>query len=149
MKMNNKGFTLVELLAVLAIIAIIGGIAIPNVISLMDNNKKDHIINDAQRLISLAKNAVANDREFRASSTPYKTYYMKDLDTKSSINPDPDGGNYDRSSSYVKYTKSSGSNSSNAGYCVYLKGTKKAVKGDGATACVNEDRLNRSSVKDI
>ena len=39
MRMNNKGFTLVELLAVLVIIALIGAIAIPNVISIADNNK--------------------------------------------------------------------------------------------------------------
>jgi len=144
MKMNNKGFTLVELLAVLAIIAIIGGIAIPNVISLMDNNKKDHIVNDAQRLIALAKNAVAADRELRADSeTDFKKYKMSELDTKNSINPDPDGGNYDRVNSYVKYTK-------NSGYCVYLLGTKKAVKSDtGEDNCVPEERLNRSAVKDI
>jgi prepilin-type N-terminal cleavage/methylation domain-containing protein len=144
MKMNNKGFTLVELLAVLAIIAIIGGIAIPNVISLMDNNKKDHIINDAQRLISLAKNAVAADREFRANTdVDFKKYQMSILDTKNSINPDPDGGNYDRVESYVKYTK-------NSGYCVYLKGTKKVVKSDsGSDNCVPEERLNRSAVKDL
>ena len=45
MRVNKKGFTLVELLAVMAIIAVIGMIAIPNVIRLMDNNKKDKIIN--------------------------------------------------------------------------------------------------------
>ena len=142
MKMNNKGFTLLELLAVLAIIAIIGGIAIPNVISLMDNNKKDHMINDAQRLISLAKNSVAADREFRSSNENSKKYRMADLDTKNSINPDPDGGNYNRADSYVKYTK-------NSGYCVYLEGTKKVIKSDSGTDnCVAEERLNRSAVKD-
>ena len=68
MRVNKKGFTLVELLAVMAIIAVIGMIAIPNVISLMDNNKKDQMINDAQRLISLHKNYVLANREFRNGS---------------------------------------------------------------------------------
>ena len=138
--MNKKGFTLVELLAVLAVIAIIGAIAIPNVISLMDNNKKDQIINDAERLISLAKNAVAADIDFRRSSESYKIYPMSVLDSKNSINPDPDGGDYDRDHSYVKYTK-------DLGYCVYLLGTKRSVKND-ADSCVKEENLNRSSVKD-
>ncbi len=139
--MNKKGFTLVELLAVLAIIAIIGVIAVPNVISLMDNNKKDQMINDAQRLISLAKNAVASDREFRANTSKQSIEYtMEVLDSKHSINPDPDGGSYDRTHSKVVYTKSSG-------YCVYLVGTKRSLKTDD-NKCVKEENLNRSYVKD-
>lgn len=39
MKLNNKGFTLVEVLAVVAIIAIIGGIAIPGVLSVINTGK--------------------------------------------------------------------------------------------------------------
>lgn len=38
--MNNKGFTLVEVLAVIALIAIVGLIAIPNVISTLGTSKK-------------------------------------------------------------------------------------------------------------
>ena len=142
MKMNNKGFTLVELLAVLALLVIIGGIAIPNVISLMNNNKKDNMVNDAQRLISLAKNMVAKDQEFRKATTSSKQYKMSEIDPKKTIHPDPDGGDYDRTASYVKYTK-------NTGYCIYLKGSKKAIRSNSGTGCVKEEQLNRSSVKDL
>ena len=38
-KLNNKGFTLVEVLAVIVIIAIIGGIAVPNIISTINTSK--------------------------------------------------------------------------------------------------------------
>ena len=38
-KLNNRGFTLVEVLAVIVIIAIIGGIAIPNVLSSINSSK--------------------------------------------------------------------------------------------------------------
>ncbi len=139
--MNKEGFTFAELLAVLAIIAIIGVIAVPNVISLMDNNRKDQMLNDAERLISLAKNAIAADREFRANTSKTSIQYsMEALDTKSSINPDPDGGNYDRAHSYVSYTKS-------AGYCVYLVGNKRTIKTE-ENKCVREENLNRTYVKD-
>ena len=39
--MNKKGFTLVELLAVIALLALLTGIAVPNVISTINNNKKN------------------------------------------------------------------------------------------------------------
>lgn len=40
MNLNNKGFTLVEVLAVIAIIAILGTIAIPGVLSVINTGKK-------------------------------------------------------------------------------------------------------------
>ncbi len=39
-KLNNKGFTLLEVLAVIVIIAIVGGIAVPNVLNIISNSDK-------------------------------------------------------------------------------------------------------------
>ena len=41
MKMNKKGFTLVELLAVIVILAIVVGISIPSVTGMINNSKND------------------------------------------------------------------------------------------------------------
>jgi prepilin-type N-terminal cleavage/methylation domain-containing protein len=141
MKMNDKGFTLVELLAVLAIIAIIGMIAIPNVISVMDNNKKDLMIQDAQKMISLAKAEIVKDREFRDDpSKTEKSYPLSVIDKKGVVETDPDGGKYDRDKSYVKYIKSQG-------YCVYLLGSKREIKKskDSGAACIDEEKLTSRS----
>ena len=40
MKKNKKGFTLVELLAVIALLALLMGIAVPNIISTINNSKE-------------------------------------------------------------------------------------------------------------
>ncbi len=53
--MNKKGFTLVELLAVVTILAILLLIVAPNVIGLFERNKKEKFVSDAKSLITLAK----------------------------------------------------------------------------------------------
>ena len=148
MKMNNKGFTLVELLAVLAIIAIIGMIAVPNVISVVDNNKKDLMIQDAEKFISLAKAAVMKDRVFRDDPDKhFIEYKLLDLDDKGTIKVDPDGGEYIRTNSYVKYYKKT--DSQEAGYCVFLEGSRRTIKEKSTnTNCVREEQLTRSVVFD-
>lgn len=52
---NNKGFTLVELLASISILAVICLIAVPSVINLTNKNKKSTYVNDAKRFISLVQ----------------------------------------------------------------------------------------------
>ena len=52
--MNNKAFTLVELLATLAILSVIMIIAIPNVIGILEKNKNTTYVEDAKKLVALA-----------------------------------------------------------------------------------------------
>lgn len=48
MKLNNKGFTLVELLAVVVILAVVMGIAANSVLSSMNNSRKGSLQNSAK-----------------------------------------------------------------------------------------------------
>lgn len=60
---NERGLTLVELLAVVVILAIIGTIAFVMIGNVIENSKKDAHIANAQQLISAAKLYEANGGE--------------------------------------------------------------------------------------
>ena len=146
MMIKNDGYTLVELLAIVAILGIISVISAPSIIKMVDNNKKDKMLQDAVTLVSRTKNKVAVDREFRNDENQEdKTYLMRDLVKSDEMTNDPDGGTYDRNSSFVRYYKLTGR------YCVYLVGSKKMVASHvGASiSCAFEDYLySRESVID-
>ena len=52
--MNEKAFTLVELIAVVVIMAIIMVIATPNIVNMLDKGKKEDYVADAKNFISKA-----------------------------------------------------------------------------------------------
>ncbi|HWJ79664.1 MAG TPA: prepilin-type N-terminal cleavage/methylation domain-containing protein [Niallia sp.] len=59
---NEKGLTLIELLAVIVILGIIAAIAIPSIAGIIQNSKEDAVRADAITILNAAKNyAAAND----------------------------------------------------------------------------------------
>ena len=95
--MNKKGFTLVELLAVIAILAILVLVAVPNVLSMFNKAKKDVFLTDAKNIYKeISKkyitenmrgnniNAISNDNNKLDMDTNDLKYNVK-LDNKGNI----------------------------------------------------------------
>ena len=86
MRINKKGFTLVELLAVIAILGIILVIAVPKINNYIDSNKKNTFIVNARNII----------RQIEYDNIDFKTFSkipLNDLDLKEFLNEDIDLGN--------------------------------------------------------
>ena len=111
--MNKKGFTLIELIAVVVIMSIIAIIATPNIINMIDKGKKDQYITNAKEFISKATYMYKQDK-YRNDTTYFSadgTISLKNIEgIKSEDLKDPYGFNYDTNNSYIKF-KEPGSSS--------------------------------------
>lgn len=112
---NSKGFTLVELLATIAILAIIMGIAIPNVLSTLDKNRKTTYIEDAKKLATLAEYEFNKDETLTVPSGGCVRINLSYLD-KTDLETGPNDGTYNTTSSYAIITH----NGTNYAYSVQL-----------------------------
>ena len=101
---KNKGFTLVELLAVLIILSLILFIVAPNVLKMIERGKKQRFVADAEEMISLAK--------YKSKLEKYENLFVPSGDecyviTMNNLGfektEDANGYTYDRSNSSVKY----------------------------------------------
>ena len=131
MKKNKKGFTLVELLAVIALLALLMGIAVSNIISTINNSKRNDFLADTKRMVAKAEyliSASKTDRDTVRKTNGAKIYRFADLNVKNEFPSDADGGSYN-ANSYVKVTLDSGSYK----FCVCVLGSKRRVGGSGNT----------------
>ena len=75
--MNKKGFTLVELLAVIVVLAILILLAMPRVTSMMEKARKNSFAVEANQIIKVAQTAY-NDKVFDDDSTSGPTCFTVD-----------------------------------------------------------------------
>lgn len=105
--MSRRGFTLVELLGVIIILSIIMLLAIPNVTSVLEKNKKETYLADAKKLITQVEYEISNSNIEKPSSTEILKIRLSYVGT-SDVSKDPDGNPYDVDNSYVAVVRKNG-----------------------------------------
>jgi len=74
--MNNKGFTLIELIMVITVLAMLALLSTPNIIKLIEKNKVDNYNNTIDSIIEATELYVSNNRynlNFNENCTPKDT----------------------------------------------------------------------------
>lgn len=94
---NNKGFTLVETIAVIIILGVILSIAVPSITNVVKSTNKNRMISDAETFISEVKEYVESDT---IGNTPNDNKY-KLVNIKSKLSKSPYGKEY-KENSYVQ-----------------------------------------------
>ena len=138
--MNKKGFTLVELLAVIAILALLVIIALPNVLSMFNNAKKDLFLTEAKNVFKESTKKYISDNMH--NSNEGNIYCKSETDSKNPLDMDIGNTYYyiekDNTGKTIKFVAWN-----SGGYVTKIVGDNVMLND------VTGNNVSESSVKDI
>lgn len=103
---NNKGFTLVELLAMLVVLGILMAVAVPNITGIMSNQKTSMYKSDAMQMVESAKTKVAKNKYIqKPAQGECLVFSLNYLNSNEDFSTGPNGGEYLPWDSYVVYAR--------------------------------------------
>ncbi len=106
---DKKGFTLIELIAVVVILSILAIIATPNIVNMIDSGKKEQYVADAKDFIAKATYMYKQkDQERYQGKFSNNTIKLGDIEgINDSDLTDPYGYTYDKENSIIKFEEPS------------------------------------------
>lgn len=144
--LKNKGFTLVELLATLVLIGLLAVVAAPNIVGVLESNRKSTYLEDAKKLVTLAEYRLKGNNDARVNINKFtgdnkcigvSLSYLGEGEFRTSPNT---GNGYENEKSYVIIRKSG------ANYEYYVQLAEK-TSNDGYTGIklTKKDNLKSGS----
>lgn len=102
---NEKGFTLIELIAVVVILAVIMMIAVPNVVTTINKNKKETFIEDAKKFKAAVEAKIISDTSIEYPNTDSVLVFTLKQVGQNELDESPYGVKYAEDASWVAVTK--------------------------------------------
>ena len=102
---NNKGFTLIELIAVVVILAVLMMLAVPNVVATINKNKKEAFLEDAKKFKAAVEAKLVSDTSIKLPNSDSVIVFTLDKVGKAEIEESPYGTKYSTKYSFVAVTK--------------------------------------------
>ena len=99
--MNNKGFTLVELIGSMVILGLIMLLVVPNVVGLLNSSRETVYVEDAKKLVLIAKAKVSGKKISIPSASGQCVFLGLGYIENSEFDNPPNGGCYDVNRSFV------------------------------------------------
>ena len=111
--MNRKGFSLIELIGMVVILGILMIITVPNIASILKNNRENIVKEDINKIVSGAKNKI-NTKQAKNPSYEGSCVVMTVgfVDSNDDLKTGLNGGTYNKGSSFVVIRKERESGSS-------------------------------------
>ena len=103
---NRKGFTLVELLAMLVVLGILMAVTIPNITGILGNSRLNKTKNDATQIVETAKTRIAKDPSIpKPKNNECLILTLNFIDDNEEFTKGANGGDYQQFDSFVLYTR--------------------------------------------
>ena len=100
--MNRKGFTLVELVAMLVVLGVLMAVTIPNISGILNQSKNNIIKDDVAKLVDTAKMRISSVEEIKKPKNGQcLVFTLNFLNTNDDFEKGPNGGEYDINNSFV------------------------------------------------
>ena len=140
---NKEGFTLIELIIAISILAVIIAFTLPNITSTLENYKKEQMIIDAKDMVEKAKNYILTGKAtYPKNENDCIELKLDDFDPRVEIKDSPYGGGYDRENSNVKVCIK------NNGY-IYNVNLKAKSKEEKIIMCINDTDISEISTEKV